>query len=79
MPPKTGPIPRHLLGPDLYTSSLTAQEVRALAHNSEWQTLKSRNSQVIFLCKFGEIDTAPASTTDEIGNIFNITGCPMNP
>jgi hypothetical protein len=59
MPPKTGPIPRGLLEPALYSSGMTAQDSRALPHNYEWQALTSRNSHVVFLSEFGETDTAP--------------------
>jgi hypothetical protein len=72
MPPNTGPIPRELLGPHLCAGSLTAQDVRALLHSSKWQTLESSNSQVVFLCEFGEIGTIPALITGDIAKIFDI-------
>jgi hypothetical protein len=72
MPPKTGPIPRELLEPALYSSSMTAQDSGALLRNCEWQALTSRNSQIVFLSEFGETDTALRLTTDGIIMIFNI-------
>jgi hypothetical protein len=72
MPPKTGPVPRELLEPALYSSGMTAQNSRALLRSCEWQALTSRNSQVVFLSEFGETDTASRLTTDDIAMIFNI-------
>jgi hypothetical protein len=37
MPPKTGPIPRELLEPALYSSGMTAHNSRALLRSCEWR------------------------------------------
>jgi hypothetical protein len=73
MPPKTGPIPRELFEPALYSSGMTAQDSRTLLRSCEWQALTSRNSQVVFLGEFGETDTASRLTTGDIAMIFNIS------
>jgi transposase len=73
MSPKTGPIPRELFEPALYSSGMTAQDSRALLRNCKWQALTSRKSQVIFPSEFGETDTAFRLTTDDIAMIFNIS------
>jgi hypothetical protein len=52
---------------------MIAQDVRTVLRSNEWQTLESRDSQVIFLCEFGEIDATPMLSTDDIAKIFNIT------
>jgi hypothetical protein len=73
MTPRTGLIPRKLLGPALYSSGMTAQDSRALLGSCKWQALTSRNNQVIFLSEFGETDTAFRLTTDDTSMIFNIS------
>jgi hypothetical protein len=73
MPPKTRPIQRELIGPHLCAGNLTAQDLRFLLHSSKWQILESSNSQVVFLCEFGEIDTMLALTIDNITKIFDIS------
>jgi DNA-directed RNA polymerase sigma subunit (sigma70/sigma32) len=73
MPLTTGPIPRELLEPALYSSGMTAQDSRALMGSCEWQALTSRNSQVVFLSEFGETDRASRLTTDDVAMIFNIS------
>jgi hypothetical protein len=70
MPPKTGPIHRELLKPALYPSGMTASDSRALPRSCEWQALTSRNSQVVFLCEFGETVTASRLTTDDTAMIL---------
>jgi uncharacterized protein YfbU (UPF0304 family) len=51
---------------------MTTQDVRAMLRISEWQTLESRNTQVVFLCEFGETDATYMQSTDDIARIFNI-------
>jgi hypothetical protein len=45
---------------------MTVQDVGTLLRSSEWQVLDSRNSQILFLSEFTEIDTTTALTTEDI-------------
>jgi hypothetical protein len=72
MPPKTELIPHKVLEPALHFSGMTAQDVRTVLRNSEWQALASSNNQVVFLLELTETETATPLSTDDIATIFNI-------
>jgi DNA-directed RNA polymerase sigma subunit (sigma70/sigma32) len=57
----------------VYSSRMTAQDSRALLRSCKWQALTWRNSQVVFLSEFGEIDIVSRLTADDIAMIFNIS------
>jgi hypothetical protein len=51
---------------------MTAQEVCAVLRSSEWHAVENRNSQIVFLYEFGEIDATSMLSTNDIARIFNI-------
>jgi hypothetical protein len=72
MPPKAGRILHEAREPTLYSSGMTAPDVRAVLPSCEWQAPESRNNQAIFMCEFAETDTASTLSTEDIANIVNI-------
>jgi hypothetical protein len=49
---------------------VTAQDLRTLLRNCEWQVLESPNSQVVRLCELFEANATSTPTIDEGGEDF---------
>jgi hypothetical protein len=58
MPPKTAAIFRARTKPRLSTTTLTAQDIRALMRTDQRTAIESRNGQLVFLEQFSKLNAA---------------------
>jgi tetrahydromethanopterin S-methyltransferase subunit G len=52
MPPKVPALPREAIERALYTTGVSAQDIRAVLTSDDWRALESRNQQIAFFRNF---------------------------
>jgi hypothetical protein len=72
MLPKVPALPREAIKRTLYTTSVSAQDIRALLRSDDWRALESRNQQVAFFRNFVKNEYHQTLASDVIGYVFGI-------
>jgi hypothetical protein len=57
----------------LSTTSLTAQDIRALMRNDEWIAIESRNTQLVLIEQFAKIECGVTFDTTVLTELFELT------
>lgn len=73
MPPKAPPLPNGVIERALQDTMLTGQDIRALFRDPEWQSIASRNQQLIFLFNFASSNCGIGLSNQTLARVFEIS------